>query len=224
MSTGPAGSAAISLHPALAALEASGADRFNPVRFRYIKAMAERSLQVHETVAGLVAKKALAALQQYQSELSREQAEASVLVERIAAQRPESAQRIRALFAAGDFRAVKRLAARWQRAPAQEALTDLLHRLNRPEATAEQNPEGGPGGELRAASYFRDALQQHHADRLVSRAEREAPADSGPLNPQKLAIRSLSTMRELSPRYLASFVSYVDTLFWLEKAGESSKP
>jgi hypothetical protein len=185
--------------------------------------MAERSLQVPEPVADLVSKKAWAALQQYQSEQSRERAEASVVVERIAAQQPESALRIHALFAASDFRAVQRMAAPGQRAPVEEALTDLVHRLNRPEAAVDQNPEGGPTGELRAARYFRDALQQHYADNLVSRAVLEAPEDSGPLNPQKLAIRSLAAMRELSPRYLARFVSYVDTLFWLEKAGERGK-
>jgi len=31
-------------------------------------------------------------------------------------------------------------------------------------------------------------------------------------------------MRELSPRYLARFVAYIDTLFWLERAGGDNKP
>jgi hypothetical protein len=33
-----------------------------------------------------------------------------------------------------------------------------------------------------------------------------------------LAIRSLSTMQDISPAYLNRFISYVDTLFWLEQA------
>ena len=54
---------------------------------------------------------------------------------------------------------------------------------------------------------------------LGTRRERIClPQNPGPLNPQMLAIKSLSTMRELSPDYLNRFVSYVDTLLWLERS------
>jgi hypothetical protein len=33
-----------------------------------------------------------------------------------------------------------------------------------------------------------------------------------------LATRSLSAMRRLSPEYLSRFVSYIDTLLWLQCA------
>ena len=39
-----------------------------------------------------------------------------------------------------------------------------------------------------------------------------------------LAIKSLSTMRELSPDYLNRFVSYVDTLLWLERSEAALQP
>ena len=83
-------------------------------------------------------------------------------------------------------------------------------------------PAQGPG-ELRAAGYFRDARQQRNAEKLVSREVLAAPEDSGPLNPQKLAIRSLLAMGDLSPAYLGRFVASVETLLWLEKAGETGK-
>ncbi|MDH4040450.1 MAG: DUF2894 domain-containing protein [Gammaproteobacteria bacterium] len=216
-------SRAAQLQAAVAALEAGGGDRFNPVRFRYIKAMAGRSLQPDGTVADLVAEKALAALRQYELELSRERAEAAALVEQLSAGQPAAGEALRALLGASDFRAVKRIAARPRPSGAAEALADLVRRLQQAQGHAEQDPAAAPAGELKAAGYFRDVLQQQRADKLVARAQLEAPADSGPLNPQKLVIRSLSAMREISPRYLARFVSYVDTLFWLEKAGENTR-
>ena len=76
--------------------------------------------------------------------------------------------------------------------------------------------------ELRAARRFQSALVSLNADRVVTDALEGIPEDCGPLNPQRLATRSLATMRDLSPHYLSRFVSYIDTLFWLEQADRNS--
>lgn len=83
-----------------------------------------------------------------------------------------------------------------------------------------QGFQGRPGGELKSLHRLRVSQARHRADRLLTQAIREAPADCGPLNPQRLVIGTLSAMRELSPEYLGRLVSYVDTLFWLESAAE----
>jgi hypothetical protein len=214
--------------------------------------MASRSLKQGETVAALVAKKALAALREYQSELARQRSEAAVLAEQIASRDPDATELARALYEACDFGALRRLARR-RRPAATRALTALRQRLDEPEnSIAERGSPGAIGAtlldreaealqsmrsaaagtdappapmlrELKARSHFRDALQQQRADKLVTRLVTEAPADCGPLNPQSLAIRSLAAMRELSPAYLGRFVSCVDTLFWLEKTGEKTR-
>lgn len=72
--------------------------------------------------------------------------------------------------------------------------------------------------ELRAARRFHSAMVSLNADRVVTTALADIPEDCGPLNPQRLATRSLAAMRELSPHYLSRFVSYIDTLLWLEQA------
>jgi len=72
--------------------------------------------------------------------------------------------------------------------------------------------------ELTSVRLFRESLVKLSSDKLVSRIIKEAPENPGPLNPQMLVIRSLSTMRDLSPDYLNRFVAYVDTLQWLEQA------
>jgi hypothetical protein len=79
-------------------------------------------------------------------------------------------------------------------------------------------------GESTSARQFRELLEKHGSDKRVKRAISEGPEAPGPLNPQALVIRSLATLRELSPDYLNRFVAYADTLLWLEQAGEKSKP
>ena len=76
--------------------------------------------------------------------------------------------------------------------------------------------------ELKAARRFHSAMVRLNADKAVTQALAEVPEDCGPLNPQRLATRSLETMRDLSPHYLSRFVSYIDTLFWLEQAEKST--
>ena len=38
------------------------------------------------------------------------------------------------------------------------------------------------------------------------------------MNSQHLVLRSLQVMRDIAPDYLQSFMSYIDTLVWLEQA------
>jgi hypothetical protein len=46
------------------------------------------------------------------------------------------------------------------------------------------------------------------------------PANAGPLNSHALVLQVLSLMRDLSPEYLRRFVGTVETLQWLERAGD----
>ena len=86
---------------------------------------------------------------------------------------------------------------------------------------------GSDGGDRARGSgsvqQFREALAKRAYDKLATRAISEGPEAPGPLNPQALVIRTLAALRELSPDYLNRFVSYADTLLWLEQAGEVSR-
>ena len=76
--------------------------------------------------------------------------------------------------------------------------------------------------ELKSLRLFRDSWVKLNADKVVTQAIKEAPENAGPLNSHRLVIRSLSAIRELSPAYLNRFVSYLDTLLWLEQVGEET--
>ena len=81
--------------------------------------------------------------------------------------------------------------------------------------------ESGEFGELQSVRRLRDSLVKRNADKLVTESIKHAPENAGPLNPQMLVIHSLATMRDLSPHYMSRFVSYIDTLLWLDTACES---
>jgi hypothetical protein len=130
----------------------------------------------------------------------------------------------------GEIRAlVEKLAAGTPTSEHPERFASLAERLRHQEAGIMDSVAQAAGGtllrertrggttELKSAGYMRESLQEQIARNLAVTARDDALPDSGPLNPQKLVIRSLAKMHDLSPTYLARFVAYVDTLFWLDE-------
>jgi len=81
----------------------------------------------------------------------------------------------------------------------------------------------GHVSELHAMQFFRETFAKRGAEKRVTQALSTQLENAGPLNSQMLVMRSLSTMRDVSPDYLSRFVSYVDTLLWLEQAGKKNE-
>jgi len=89
------------------------------------------------------------------------------------------------------------------------------------EQVARQAPSPGEGpaaGELKTLSYFRSTWATLSAKRRLTQSLAKVPENAGPLNSHHLVHRSLTLMRDLSPEYLNRFMSYVDTLLWLDQA------
>jgi hypothetical protein len=101
-------------------------------------------------------------------------------------------------------------------------LADLLSRLRPaaavlPLADASHQRVGVQApSELRAVSAFRQTWARLSVARQVDQVMRQAPENAGPLNAHQLVLRAMSAMREVSPEYLHEFVSWADTLLWLE--------
>jgi hypothetical protein len=68
---------------------------------------------------------------------------------------------------------------------------------------------------------FRQQLGKIGVQKQVTQAIAQAPQNAGPINSHMLVLRSLGLMRDLSPDYLNRFMGYVDTLLFLEDAGQS---
>jgi hypothetical protein len=241
----PAGGEPESLPVAIVQLQAEGARGFDPVRFEYLAAMSRRALALPEPAATLVADRARTALQRFRADFHRAREQAGDDLELLAAAQPTARGALQALLRSGKFSDLRRAVARLHRAvstPSPAELTRLLAveaaaacapaSLAGAMAEQEQHTLGQVGGdqvpgeraELKSYAPLRESLAALATARMLEREQRRKPADSGPLNPQRLALRSLESMRELSPAYLGRFVSYLDALFWLEKAAAGYSP
>ncbi|WP_267954858.1 DUF2894 domain-containing protein [Paraburkholderia adhaesiva] len=127
------------------------------------------------------------------------------------------------------------LDARLSELNAQHAVRPVLRAPT--EDMAERKPAPGPLGELADSvagharpsapemlDYFRKIWASLRTENHLRQSLGQVPQNAGPLNSNSLVHRSLSLMRELSPGYLQHFLSYVDTLSWLEQLGGSEAP
>ncbi len=218
-----------SIDPAIeiAALRMTGADRLDPVRFHFIEAMATRSRGQRVEVRRILDGKLREALAAYRRRFERTQDDARETIARIREHDRDAADDLQRLLVAGDFSGVSQYIARLAKSDPQVSLADLARHL------AQDSPEdldGGPAGnvrsraELKAMRYFRNTWSRLSVDRQVTQAIEQGPENAGPLNSHRLVLRSLALMRNISPDYLNRFVSYLDTLLWLDQADRRHRP
>lgn len=105
----------------------------------------------------------------------------------------------------------------------QQRDNELIRGLESVELSAESDAQEALP-ELRSSRMLRQIRLKQKAEKLVSKAIEESPPSPGPLNPQMLSIRALKGMRDLSPQYLNRLVTYIDSLLWIEKAGDKYAP
>lgn len=75
--------------------------------------------------------------------------------------------------------------------------------------------------ELGALGEFRKIWSKLRTDSQVQQSLEQVPTNAGPLNSSALVHRAIGLMRDLSPGYLAQFLSYVDALSWMEQIKHS---
>ncbi|MBS1228840.1 MAG: hypothetical protein H6R17_2117 [Proteobacteria bacterium] len=198
---------------------------FDPVRWRFIEALARRSQQHQGEAKRLLDGKLALALAIYRERFEQQQGEARETIARVAEQFPEAGDELQRLFAASDFKAIDRFVARLKKR--QTSLADLTGYLAQHSAPAgDDRSAQAPGsrGELKAMRYFRKTWSTLAVARQLTQAIEQAPENAGPLNSHRLVLGSLALMRDISPDYLERFMSYVDTLLWLDQASAKDKP
>lgn len=209
----------------LAALRARGAQRLDPLRFRRIEAMARRAAAHTGDVRRLLDGRLAGLMAACDDRLARVHVEAAELGQRLAAEFPGAAEKVRRHQADADLPALRQLAAtlaaRQRRAPLADLVRDIDHHAaggGPARATGDGVAAVGAPVELRALRDFRSTWSQLRIDQQMSRSLAQAPGNAGPLNSHLLVLRSLQAMREIAPAYLHRFVSYVDALMWLDQA------
>ena len=208
-----------------------GEERFDPVRWCFIEALARRAQQHQGKAKGILDGKLADALASYRQRLARTRNEARVTVERLSERFPENADELLRFFAAGDFGALNRFAGGLaHRHSPLAGLTRYLAQLSALQSDGSDASNGlatqapSARGELKATRQFRQTWSKLAVDRQLAQAMAQAPDNAGPLNSQLLVLRSLALMREISPDYLRRFMSYVDTLLWLDQAETKDRP
>ena len=177
------------------ACRARGEHRRDPVRFRFIEALANRATAHQGEARRILDEKVLELLAAYSAELDKGSCAQGA---------PGAAQK-----------------GRVPRGP----LAELVDAIARPEPAQTDGAAAGggvPGStsphELRALSYFRSTWSRLSAQRRLNETLAAVPENAGPLNSHQLVHRALTLMRELSPEYLHRFMSHVDALLWLDRA------
>ncbi len=111
--------------------------------------------------------------------------------------------------------------------PGHGAIAALTARLASQAATRGGAPAAGAPRsfpELDALADFRRIWSEVLGRSQARQSLAQASPNAGPLNSGKLVHRALTLMREQSPDYLRQFLSYVDTLSWLERMGGGDVP
>nr|WP_315598744.1 DUF2894 domain-containing protein [uncultured Cupriavidus sp.] len=192
----------------------SGSDRADPVRFRFIEALARRACDYSGEARRLLEERIGRLVADYGAALARNP-------DAMPSPKTSSETMPCATDALADLAALSARLGR--RAPPPAVSTSHAPTVptvpTAPTApTAVTAPAARPAhhAEPELADYFRDTWARVSVDRQLRQSQEGVPEKAGPLNTNHLVHRSLSLMREVSPGYLEQFLSYVDALSWLE--------
>ncbi|KGX10702.1 hypothetical protein Y036_3761 [Burkholderia pseudomallei] len=214
-----------------------GADRLDPVRFRFIDALRRRAAAHGGDARRLLDARLAALIDAYAADLRRAESNGDAC-ECAGAPAPAptpapapASSTSPAPTPTAPSTTTTSPAASSPAEPARgplAALLDYIGSRERPTASAPDETRAAPASStasgrvaLRAApellDYFRETWSKLSADSQLRASLEQVPKNAGPLNSSSLVHRSLSLMRELSPEYLRQFLSYVDALSWLQQ-------
>jgi len=201
--------ASTALPPELEALSASGAAARDPVRYAYLVALARRAATQPEAIR--------LSLNARISTAARE------LAARPAAS-PTPPPRENATSPLAELLAYIGQHAHEQTGSAQPApaAAPVNHDFGRHSKIPAAN-RVRPSSELKSITIFRNEWSKLSTEQQLTQTLAQAPENAGPMNSQHLVLRSLERMRDIAPDYLQGFMSYIDTLIWLDHA-DPTKP
>ncbi|MDE2442274.1 MAG: DUF2894 domain-containing protein [Betaproteobacteria bacterium] len=184
----------------LTVLRERGMDRLTPVRLVYLDALARRAAKQPETIRRLltarIAQEADALSARYAQPVAKKAEPAEVDPPSLLAE----------LLA---YIGEQVLAA-----------PTLTHSAASAGAAKQPSPEINPSrtSDLKSVSYFHTTWSKLSTEQQLAQTLAQAPENAGPMNSQHLVLRALTAMRDHAPEYLLGFMSYIDTLIWLERA------
>lgn len=182
----------------LANLRAQGADRHDPVRFRYLEALAARMATQPAAVRQVLARRfdaAVADLSARAQGVSAQEASAAAPHERLA-------------HTATPLAALNQHIAQHRQALAQGA--------GGGEGVDDWAADKARAADLHSVRRFAETWSKLATERQLAQALTRGPELAGPLNSHRLMLRAMSLMHGLSPDYLRRFLAQAEALLWLD--------
>ena len=181
----------------IAALGEAGASQFDPLQFHYLEVLAQRTADQPDNVRDILDFKLAQAINALRARFEQARTDArdsgndsGAFSRSLCAASHGASQGPSPRPLPGPLGTLARYAA-------QRASTDAADRLS--------------------LQYFRNTWSRISTGKQVTQALDQAPKNAGPINSHMLVLRSLALMRDVSPDYLNRFVSYVDTLLYLDQ-------
>lgn len=191
----------------IAAMREAQVERHDPIRFRYLEALARRTAEQQGLARSLLSAKLDQALDEYGQRSDQKENQAERLLPNPAPPTVEAEP------VCDTPRNLPQLLA-------------YIRQIARSTAPDERSADQGAGAkaELKSLQYFRQTWSTLSVDLQLNQALAQAPENAGPLNSHHLVLRSLQLMRDTAPDYLKHFLSYADALLWLDQADTARKP
>lgn len=197
----------------LDALRASGAAERDPIRFAYLDALARRAAtqaapirqlldaKIRAVANEIASRPAFVPTKVIQTNAASPLANLLTYINQHAHEQSEANQ------------------AATQTAAVNPALIEIsLGESSRAESRSASAARTRQAPELKSVAYFRNEWSKLSTEQQLTQTLAQAPENAGPMNAQHLVLRSLQVMHDISPDYLQGFMSYIDTLIWLEHA------
>jgi hypothetical protein len=218
----------------LARMRNEGGEHFDAAGWHYLETLARRAT-VHEgSVRRMLEAKLERAAVAFAGRLSQARDAETALLGIACKKHPQAAAELQRLFAGSDFKGLRHLRATLEAHAQCAALAELVSQFEpavasapgqppAPQANSRVTTAAFPALELKTVRESRATWARMSVDRQLSLAMKQGPQNAGPINSHMLVLRSLTMMQDISPDYLSRFVSYVDTLLFLDP-GEMDVP
>ncbi|MGP9833143.1 DUF2894 domain-containing protein [Marinobacter sp. NSM] len=186
-------------------LRQQSADRFDPVRFRYLESFEQR-LRAKGLQQGTHWQKLEQAVSEYQARLE----DAEQPRQTMASSGPSVLS-----FLLDKLNQPTETPAKAPRSALEQRVFGATPELEQTRTASSSNSPQPLKAMIRAkADQGTHALQER-----IRHAIESTPKDAGPMNAHRLVSRAIAEMQTLSPEYLNRFAHYTDTLIALERLG-----
>ena len=213
------------------------------VQFLYAENLIAKAKQLskHTSNSALVIRlttKASEVLDVLDREAQAAQQKAQVCLEDLEERFPEDSLEAAQLYEASKYHRLIRLHQQMRGAFSEQVFSALISELNAQHATTsisdtQENalPTRTKRGSdlnnnapaLQSFKHYQSMFEKLALERLLNRVMQEIPENAGPLNPERLLIRSFQALQDISPEYLSQLLSYYGSLLTLQSISSADK-